>query len=66
VEITPPPEEKPAHEDSPAIKEKAAEIDKLISEMNSSTDEKKQDELLKHVEELRKMREAERANDVNK
>ena len=44
AEIAPPPEEKPAPEDSPAIKEKTAKIDKLISEMKSSSDENKTDE----------------------
>ena len=66
AEIAPPPEEKPAPEDSPAIKEKTAKIDKLISEMKSSSDENKTDELFKQVEELGKMREAESANDINK
>jgi hypothetical protein len=65
AEIAPPPEEKPAPEDSPAIKERTAKIDKLISEMKSSSDEKKTDELFKQVAELGKMRKAERANDVN-
>jgi hypothetical protein len=65
-EITPPPQEIPVPEDSPAIKEKAAKIDKLISDMKLSPDENKTAELLKQVEELGKMREAERANDVNK
>lgn len=63
-EIAPPPQ--PEIPDSPAAKEKSAQIDKLISEMNSSTDEKKTDELFKQIEELGKIREAESPKDANK
>ncbi len=62
-EITQPPQ--PEVPDSPAVKEKSAQIDKLMSEMGSSTDEKKIDELLKQIEELSKMREAESTKEVN-
>ena len=70
VEITPSPQETPVPENSPAIKEKDAEIDKLVSQMGTSEEitpeeQKKLDELLKQAEELGKMREAGSANDVN-
>ena len=65
-----PPQETPVPEDSPAIKEKNAEIDKLVSQMGTSEEitpeeQKKLDELLKQVEELGKTREAGSANNVN-
>jgi hypothetical protein len=63
-EITQPPQ--PEIPDSPAVKEKSAQIDKLMKEMESSpNDEKKTDELFKQIEELGKMREAESTKDVN-
>ncbi|MGA2680115.1 MAG: hypothetical protein ABSF37_12575 [Sedimentisphaerales bacterium] len=66
-EIAPPPQPQiPEKPESPAIREKSAQIDKLMAEMGSSTDEKKTDELLKEIEELGKMREAEDAKDANK
>jgi hypothetical protein len=70
AEITPPPQEIPILKESPAIKEKAAKIDKLVSELGTSEgitpeEQKKQDEVFKQMEELGKMREAEEANDVN-
>jgi hypothetical protein len=69
AQITPPPQETPAPEDSPAVKEKTANIAKLISEMGStemSKDEgKKLDDVVKQIEELGKIREAESAKDVN-
>jgi hypothetical protein len=65
-----PPQETPVPEDSPAIKEKNAEIDKLVSQMGTSEEitpeeQKKLDELIKQVEELGKTREAGSANNVN-
>lgn len=63
-EIAQPPPQ-PEIPDSPAVKEKAAQIDKLISEMNSSSDEKETDELFKQIEELGGMREAESPKDAN-
>jgi hypothetical protein len=62
-EITQPPQ--PEIPDSPAVKEKSAQIDKLMSEVNSSPDENKTDELLKQIEELGKIREAESTKDAN-
>jgi hypothetical protein len=60
----------PEPEESPAIKAKAAKIDKLLSEMDPSKltkdEEKKMDEMFKELEELGKMRDAEAAKDANK
>jgi hypothetical protein len=70
AQITPPPQEIPISEESPAIKEKDAKLDKLVSEVVASEgvtpeEQKKLDEVFKQMEELGKIREAEEANDVN-
>lgn len=67
---TPPPQEIPLPEDSPAVKEKAAKIDKLVSEIGTSDEitpeeRKKLDEVFNQVEELGQIRDAESANDIN-